>query len=423
MTALDDAPMKIELPDGDGCAEHFEVASCPKKTQLLEDEAPKKVRLPTATMSTCWPGSPGECQEPLLLGSSPRSPPPLLPPMLPVSHQPGPEPPIPPPSKPAFLLAASVMGEQVAAVQGAVRMPWPSEPPPLDAAATMPMPPPFAPSVTLNPAPLPAAPVLPAAPPLFPPAVLSAPGRWLKETQQFPNRPAQLDCISLVTNAVATVPPPIHTAPISPMPLNHGSMLHGTGSCRPCAWFWKAVGCQNAQRCGHCHLCPSGEIKSRKKARRGATARTPVGGMAGLAINEPREQEPEASTPSGTGGSELESTTGSGSEDWTDSDTAEAVDAVSSARRKKTLESLEPPPGLQHPPTDGLPSVGSVLHVMGGCRPCAWYWKPVGCNTKANCGFCHMCPQGAAKTRKKMAKHAVTSPLNSVAMQTSGRLD
>jgi len=42
MTALDDAPMKIELPDGDGFAEHFEVALCPKKTQLLEGAAPKK---------------------------------------------------------------------------------------------------------------------------------------------------------------------------------------------------------------------------------------------------------------------------------------------------------------------------------------------------------------------------------------------
>jgi hypothetical protein len=34
-----------------------------------------------------------------------------------------------------------------------------------------------------------------------------------------------------------------------------------------------------------------------------------------------------------------------------------------------------------------------------------------------------MCPQGATKVRKKMAKHAVMSPLNGVAMPTSGRLD
>jgi len=44
-----------------------------------------------------------------------------------------------------------------------------------------------------------------------------------------------------------------------------GSLLHGTGNCRPCAWFWKPNGCQNAQECNHCHLCPEGEIKGRKK--------------------------------------------------------------------------------------------------------------------------------------------------------------
>lgn len=415
--------MKIELPDGDSSAEHFEVAY-PKRIQLLEDAAPKKVHLPAAKTSTSWPGSTGECQEPLLLGSSPRSPPPMLPPTFPVSHLPGPEPPLPPPpSKPALLLPSPVVGEQLAAVQGSARSPWPSEPPPMDVAATiMPMPPPFAPSVILNPAPLPTTPVPTAAPRLLPPAVLSAPGRWLSETRQLPTRPPHLDCVGLMTNAVATVPPPTHAAPTLPMPLNHGSMLHGTGSCRPCAWFWKAVGCQNAQRCGHCHLCPSGEIKSRKKARRGAAARTPTGGMAGLAISETREQDPEATTPSGTGGSELESTTGSVSGDWTDSDTAEAADATPSPRRKKTSESLEPPPGLQQPPTGSLPSVGSALHAIGGCRPCAWYWKPVGCNNNENCGFCHMCPQGATKVRKKMAKHAA-APFSGVAMPASGRID
>merc|ERR1719362_2595802 len=240
-------------------------------------------------MSACLQGSSGECQEPLLLAISPRSPPPMLPPILPVSHVPGPEPPIPPPpSKPAVLLPATTVGAQVGAVQSCARVPWPSEPPPVDVAATMPMPPPFAPSVTLNPPAPPAASMPPAAPPMFPPALLSAPGRWLNEAPQFRTRPSLLDCIGVTNGMGAVVPPPTHPAPASPMALNHGSMLHGTGNCRPCAWFWKAVGCQNAQRCGHCHLCPSGEIKSRKKARRGSAARTPTGGMAGLAIDETR---------------------------------------------------------------------------------------------------------------------------------------
>jgi len=47
-----------------------------------------------------------------------------------------------------------------------------------------------------------------------------------------------------------------------------GSALHGTGKCQPCAWFWKAGrGCQDGANCDHCHLCPEGEVKARKKAK------------------------------------------------------------------------------------------------------------------------------------------------------------
>jgi hypothetical protein len=47
-----------------------------------------------------------------------------------------------------------------------------------------------------------------------------------------------------------------------------GSALHGTGKCQPCAWFWKAGrGCQDGAKCDHCHLCPEGELKARKKAK------------------------------------------------------------------------------------------------------------------------------------------------------------
>jgi len=46
-----------------------------------------------------------------------------------------------------------------------------------------------------------------------------------------------------------------------------GSQLHGTGKCSPCAWFWKKSGCQNANNCAYCHMCPEGELKNRKKAK------------------------------------------------------------------------------------------------------------------------------------------------------------
>jgi len=47
-----------------------------------------------------------------------------------------------------------------------------------------------------------------------------------------------------------------------------GAMLHGSGQCKPCAWFWKPEGCQWGRECGHCHLCPVGELRRRKKEKR-----------------------------------------------------------------------------------------------------------------------------------------------------------
>jgi hypothetical protein len=72
-------------------------------------------------------------------------------------------------------------------------------------------------------------------------------------------------------------PPPVQTLPtllgrrdIVPNgpQVSKGSALHGTGQCQPCAWFWKpGRGCQSGETCGYCHLCPEGELKSRKKAK------------------------------------------------------------------------------------------------------------------------------------------------------------
>jgi len=55
--------------------------------------------------------------------------------------------------------------------------------------------------------------------------------------------------------------------PVGRAALNPGSRWHSQGTCVPCAWFWKPQGCQNGQECRHCHLCPEGEIKARKKKK------------------------------------------------------------------------------------------------------------------------------------------------------------
>lgn len=66
---------------------------------------------------------------------------------------------------------------------------------------------------------------------------------------------------------------------------------------------------------------------------------------------------------------------------------------------------LAPPP--QSPTAATLPSAGSALHAAGGCCPCAWFWKPQGCDNGASCARCHLCPQGEVKARKKAAKQAL----------------
>lgn len=52
-----------------------------------------------------------------------------------------------------------------------------------------------------------------------------------------------------------------------------GSQLHGTvaadgqAGCQPCAWFFKDAGCHNGTACRFCHLCPKGEMKTRKRQK------------------------------------------------------------------------------------------------------------------------------------------------------------
>lgn len=54
--------------------------------------------------------------------------------------------------------------------------------------------------------------------------------------------------------------------------------------------------------------------------------------------------------------------------------------------------------------TLGLWSVGSAAHETGTCKPCAFLWKDPkqpGCQNGRQCVFCHLCPPGEVKARKK----------------------
>lgn len=46
-------------------------------------------------------------------------------------------------------------------------------------------------------------------------------------------------------------------------------------------------------------------------------------------------------------------------------------------------------------------SIGSAAHGSGECTPCAWFWKPDSCLNAQDCRYCHLCPDGELKKRKK----------------------
>lgn len=48
-----------------------------------------------------------------------------------------------------------------------------------------------------------------------------------------------------------------------------------------------------------------------------------------------------------------------------------------------------------------LPTLGSTGHNEGRCRPCAFAWKPGGCQNGTQCAFCHLCDAGERKFRKR----------------------
>merc|ERR1712066_615652 len=74
---------------------------------------------------------------------------------------------------------------------------------------------------------------------------------------------------------------------------NVGSALHGTGSCRPCAWFHKSTSCQKNKECSFCHLCPESALKARKKNKMMAAARK---GLSAASLPDPQvERHPSHS--------------------------------------------------------------------------------------------------------------------------------
>jgi hypothetical protein len=190
------------------------------------------------------------------------------------------------------------------------------------------------------------------------------------------------------------LPPGLPAPPGLELPLkpqSGGSALHGTGRCRPCAWFWKSKGCQNEENCGHCHLCPEGEIKARKKAKKCpspettspkplassvADAQGPFG--FGLSLR----QDSLGDSPAAGHSSDIESTVALSWGQASNSDPGSESEATPSFKQaspevspmaslRSTLESSHPP-GLELFAQDlGLWLTESKLHGLDLCSPTA----------------------------------------------------
>lgn len=214
---------------------------------------------------------------------------------------------------------------------------------------------------------------------------------------------------------------------------NRGSILHGTGVCRPCAWFWKATGCQNGEFCEHCHVCPVGELRQRKKEKLAmmrlglATPKAVIdqeqayyaaafsGAVPPLPnfhlnmflppafapVSPALVPSTPPTMPSMGGLDEAASTTCGGSDD---SDADVLVSTQSSPPGLDPLQALSIPvtlPSMPLWPGAAVLSLGSMQHGSGMCRPCAWFWRVGGCENQTTCVYCHLCSEGELKTRKK----------------------
>lgn len=211
----------------------------------------------------------------------------------------------------------------------------------------------------------------------------------------------------LVASTVA--PTPIHFDPLFPKPtcaqppqipalpelLSMGSAMHGSGMCRPCAWFWKPMGCRNGQECRHCHACPADELKVRKKAKvtllRGEALTDTLAGNSGSVAPQHFDTVSECI---GT----------------------VAACAMAAEPEEATELKAHGPPGLQteQPAAAELLSRGSALHGTGECQPCAWFWKPQGCLNGEDCRRCHACPEGEVKLRRKAKVLAIRANVQTV---------
>ncbi|CAE6972566.1 unnamed protein product [Symbiodinium sp. CCMP2592] len=105
-------------------------------------------------------------------------------------------------------------------------------------------------------------------PPGLPPPGLSLPLPRI-EYQPYPDSDPLEELESLEAQAAPAPPMPFQAEQEAQDSLNSlssvGSLLHASGRCKPCGWFWKPKGCANGADCLHCHLCTASEARRKKR--------------------------------------------------------------------------------------------------------------------------------------------------------------
>eukprot|EP00443_Scrippsiella_acuminata_P056519 CAMPEP_0115405602 /NCGR_PEP_ID=MMETSP0271-20121206/18012_1 /TAXON_ID=71861 /ORGANISM="Scrippsiella trochoidea, Strain CCMP3099" /LENGTH=486 /DNA_ID=CAMNT_0002829601 /DNA_START=21 /DNA_END=1477 /DNA_ORIENTATION=- len=222
-----------------------------------------------------------------------------------------------------------------------------------------------------------------------------------------------------------TVPPPLLQGPTcgayavidgEPSQASVGSALHGTGACKPCVWFHKPVGCANGWACRHCHSCPEGANRERRKTKF-AQLKKQLSLEKALSIEQSLwavQQHQEAML---FASMQVQAMWRAATAELQSDPKPEARSPMSVPLLATVADSpldsplLDSPPfdglplegfSLEVPPLEGLPSKGSALHAVGKCRPCAWLWKATGCQNGQACEHCHACPPGELKERKRL---------------------
>jgi len=183
--------------------------------------------------------------------------------------------------------------------------------------------------------------------------------------------------------ASAVHPPP---PPGEPVP-SKGSARHYNGTCRPCAWLHRSdgSGCRNAESCLYCHLCPEGELKRRKKVKMQRR------------MEEVRQLRQRMRTIDGELATSSIAVVGRTAPAVVDG--RAAVGGAGGAVLLEHVSAMEPCYIEVRPER---PAAGSLGHNLGRCRPCAWFHKDAsGCRNGTSCRYCHLCPPGELKRRKR----------------------